>query len=433
MSLKLVFVNILFDTYFLLRYPHSEKLETVNIVLNTVTTILMVMCIKWCLFISWSKTTIVLIVAEIRALLCGTGPVIFMAFVFNYDLTMHFGEPLSRYSAIIFGCSVILIIVTQQIGKKLWSAIREKEPAFPAVWITMLVFYLIRGIYLSVSAVEKNIKMSLYPFSDLILVAVAASLFYWYFMRKRQQLLELNNEYLLRQQDMTRQYYESMQEQIELTRKLRHDIANHLQIIESIQAASNLDLEGEAALQRYTFELKEQYNELEPFYCENVVINALISNKNKICRKNHIDFQVEFRNVKFGGISEFDLVSILCNLLDNGIESCLKTDIQSKRYIRLRCHTVAGWLFIQLENSVKEPIVEKQKFFLTSKEDKEQHGIGLKIIADIVKKYKGEIRLESQDLNLIMNISMFMGDSTSTDGVLRQQGTKETQDAVSNL
>ena len=52
---------------------------------------------------------------------------------------------------------------------------------------------------------------------------------------------------------------------------------------------------------------------------------------------------------------------------------------------------------MDVENPVKETFLNRKNPFLTTKLDKNNHGIGTKSIRDIVAKYNGEIRYEEKD------------------------------------
>lgn len=213
------------------------------------------------------------------------------------------------------------------------------------------------------------------------------------FREKKKQLLEMSNRYLLLQQNMILQYYESLKEQIDLTKKMRHDINNHMQIIESIRRENN----GEA-LESYTRDLKEQYERLEPvYYCDNVVINALLANKSKQCQKENILFEADLKEMNPENVTEYDLAGILFNLLDNAIESCQKIPDETKRFIRLKCFHDAGQLLIYVENSCMEKeSIEKPGLF-TSKPDKKRHGVGRSIVEETVKKYGGGLETNHRE------------------------------------
>lgn len=82
------------------------------------------------------------------------------------------------------------------------------------------------------------------------------------------------------------------------------------------------------------------------------------------------------------------MCALLANLLDNAIEACEKID-EEKRRISLKIKRVNDMLFIWSENSMKEIGKERSNFFQTNKENKILHGLGMKSIDNVVKKYDG--------------------------------------------
>ncbi len=243
-----------------------------------------------------------------------------------------------------------------------------------------------------------------YPFVFIAIFSTIIILFYFAYRENKRRLLKISNRYLLLQQNMILQYYESLKEQIDLTKKMRHDINNHMQIIESIRRENN----GEA-LESYTRDLREQYERLEPvYYCDNVVINALLANKSKQCQKENISFEADLKEMNPENVTEYDLAGILFNLLDNAIESCQKIPDETKRFIRLKCFHDAGQLLIYVENSCMEKeSIEKPGLF-TSKSDKKRHGVGRSIVEETVKKYRGGLETNHREYKFetLINIPM---------------------------
>ena len=84
-------------------------------------------------------------------------------------------------------------------------------------------------------------------------------------------------------------------------------------------------------------------------------------------------------------IENSDLSSIFFNLMDNGIESCLKSGAD-KPFIQITAKPSANFLAIHMVNS-KDP---SQKFnHKTNKTDSWSHGFGLAIIEDSADRYDG--------------------------------------------
>ncbi len=86
-------------------------------------------------------------------------------------------------------------------------------------------------------------------------------------------------------------------------------------------------------------------------------------------------------------IEDKDLVIILTNLLDNAIESSMKSE---KKSIEFSLYTLNGsYVVLKVINSCDEaPLVRKGQL-ITQKDNQEIHGYGVKNIQRVVKRYNG--------------------------------------------
>ena len=336
---------------------------------------------------SWNKLFFIAVISDCRSLCCTQGVIYIVYFWGNYDVIKHIDSPPTKYNLIIIALAVLFLRLTGLLGKELYRYIKTLKLKRPGFWVFMLVIYYIAGAYLST-----GLKW-FFSVKETLLFAIVIFSIVFIFREKKKQLLEISNSYLLLQQNMILQYYESLNEQIELTRKMRHDINNHMQIIKSIRKEN--DGEG---MDTYTKALKEQYEQLDPvYYCNNVVVNALLVNKNKKCQKENISFEADLREVDLGNISEYDFAGIMFNLLDNAIESCLKISDRTRRFIHLHCFTDAGQMLIHVANSCVEKESREKTGLFTSKSDKNRHGVGMRIIGETVKKYGGGMEVKHQE------------------------------------
>lgn len=118
------------------------------------------------------------------------------------------------------------------------------------------------------------------------------------------------------------------------------------------------------------------------------IIDALLAYKRKECDDRGIQLEVEttvFPSEEFSGE---EYVGILGNLLDNAMEAAEKT---SQPWVRLKSFTASGQWVLQVMNSKRGDAVPLEKNMKTTKEDKENHGLGTKIVKRIVKKHKGVV------------------------------------------
>lgn len=398
MFLKLLLVNILFEVLFLTIFGMADWTQWLNVVYHLFSYIIFVTLCKSFLRIPWEKFAIIFIIADIRTMLCSFVPVTVISYLFHYNIIENITKFPTIYNWLIVPLSILVIWLTQRIGKKPYNYIKNKSLKYPRFWRWILIFYIM-------GAIHSSCKVELfYPFIFIAIFLTISFIFYFAYREKKRRLLELTNRYLLLQKDMVLQYYESLKEQIDLTKKMRHDINNHMQIIERIQRESHTEI-----LDSYTIKLREQYEQLKPiYYCDNMIINALISNKSGRCQKEDIVFEVNLNGLILENISEFDFASILFNLLDNAVESCLKISDREKRFICLNCYTDAGQLIIHVENSCNEKESEVKTKFFAPKSNRKQHGMGISIIYETVKKYRGSMDVKHQECRYetLINIPM---------------------------
>lgn len=108
-------------------------------------------------------------------------------------------------------------------------------------------------------------------------------------------------------------------------------------------------------------------------------------------------------------LSDKEIVSLFANLLDNARESCercrknggqapLRIDISIKLLNKGPDPSgpLGTWLLIEVENSKSETEHMDVDDIKTSKSDKVNHGYGVAIICDIVRKYNGEIYMRDE-------------------------------------
>ena len=126
----------------------------------------------------------------------------------------------------------------------------------------------------------------------------------------------------------------------------------------------------------------------------NVSMDALINYKASIAEKYGIrillDAIVPYDTV----FEDTALYSLLGNLLDNAIEAVINA-APEKRTIRIQIRTTNN-LYVQMENPYSGKLCKKNGQYLTTKSNKEDHGLGLKMVRDIVEKYHGVLDIKDE-------------------------------------
>lgn len=171
---------------------------------------------------------------------------------------------------------------------------------------------------------------------------------------------------------------------------IKHDLNNHLGTI------SNLIKSGKTEdVLRYLEKINSQLTMNEHgIETGNVELNSILNfNVGKV-KKNNIVLNSHIAVPKYMDVDPYDLTIILGNLMDNAIRAVMGIQNQERRII-LDIHYDKGILLINVSNAFSEPLHYKKtdekdiKALISTKEDREQHGIGLKNVEKAVKRYHG--------------------------------------------
>ena len=192
-----------------------------------------------------------------------------------------------------------------------------------------------------------------------------------------------------------------IKDKYEEMKMLQHDINKYCSVVESFLLA-----EQREAIQ-ITKSLKERATEIFiSCYTDNRVLNMILSQKLKVCNENSILFNCYFENANFDFINRLDLISIFSNLIDNAIESCL---VSKEKNIYLSSYLLNNtFVVIKIENSADLKPKINGDSLITLKNDKANHGFGIKSILKAIKVYDGDMQWEYDDQNnLFKTVIMF--------------------------
>lgn len=199
---------------------------------------------------------------------------------------------------------------------------------------------------------------------------------------------------------MQQTYYPILQEKIEEAKAARHDLRHHFVAISGFLENGQLD-----KLKAYVLEYGMLIREAEPVsYSQNDVANVLAHHYARLAKEHQIDLTLLLDIDDKTNIANADLCSLLSNLLENAIESCLR-QVQGKRFITLTAKHEKTIVAIHMENS-GDGVVKNETGFFSSK-GKGRKGYGLDSIKAIARQYKGEAEFH-YDENVRMFTSMVL-------------------------
>lgn len=201
----------------------------------------------------------------------------------------------------------------------------------------------------------------------------------------RQQKLEQQSMFT----EINRKYYESMEQQHFEIRRLKHDLANHLQVLsalpESKRDAYLKALTENAALQSFS-------------YCLDSTVNAVLTVKKSFMEQNKIRMDCSIDIPDELPFEKTDVCALYANALDNAAEACLKLP-ESERVIILKTKAQKGLFCLDVSNPIPVSSNDNLAGIIppTSKPDKRNHGLGLQSIKEIVERYHGTLELGTEN------------------------------------
>jgi len=199
-------------------------------------------------------------------------------------------------------------------------------------------------------------------------------------------------EYIKKEAEIKDRHFAELRNQYIEYRKLRHDFYNHIKVINEIDEPQKM--------KAYIGDIKEKFDRMEQVsYCNNLTLDALLSLKKNEAEENLTDVSYRIGDIEDILISDFDLCTVVSNLMDNAISATVNI---KNSYIKLDIDRKLDRLIIKLVNS-SLPVDEELK---TTKSDKVNHGIGIGNIRDTAEKYDGDVFFKYADGEFVSIINM---------------------------
>lgn len=186
-------------------------------------------------------------------------------------------------------------------------------------------------------------------------------------------------------------------------RDFRHDNKNHMLALSSLLKRKDFD-----RMQEYIDSISEKLTATARIVnTENYVFDALLAEKIEKAKNKQIQIESEVLLGKQLAIRNEDWIGMFGNALDNAIEACEKVTEKAPKINLLVQHS-GNILQVRISNTAQEKPVLSEKRYLTTKQDAVNHGIGLKNIEAIVKRYKGV--METSCENGVFTLSFLLFD-----------------------
>ncbi len=213
----------------------------------------------------------------------------------------------------------------------------------------------------------------------------------FYIIEKMTSLMEQNNEYELMelQHNLNHSYYERIEELNTKNMKYVHNLKDYLQTIGGL-AAQNKNMEIVEILKTMEIEIDGISNK---FYTNNKILNALVCEKEFQAQRSGIEITIMIEpELNLDHIKNGDLIVMVGNLMDNSIEAAALCKKQKKVVLNL-FESNENFTILHIENTYENNLKKKGKQYLSTKKNKNNHGIGIISVQETARKYGGDLFL----------------------------------------
>ena len=338
----------------------------------------------WSIFVMLLIMGITTVVLSIEGCIIGKG---YLNLVIQKDLYRFVG---------VVVIQIVLFYLTRFMIKR-----TKKDSTYSLKWNEWFVLLIIPVISIFtmsfVSLIIINIEEQLSPmqhiFSILSILGILMTnslVYVLYVNMQKDHAKQL--EYSILQQA-----FKSQEKSVEETkilyqsvRSIRHDLKQHFQVALTMLHSGKIN-EAVDYMEKYNDTVLDGIS--NKVFCDNDVVNYIINSKSKICSDRHIKIYIYIAN-EIPEFSDLDLCVLLGNALDNAIEG-VSGEGNNEIYLELR--NVDNFFMISVKNTIINSVLEYNPNLISTKNEKEVHGLGILSMKEVVQKYNGSIEFYESD------------------------------------
>lgn len=244
-------------------------------------------------------------------------------------------------------------------------------------------------------------------FANVILLAVYEKMTLIMVKMKETEIMNMKNT-------MEQEHYERIEEINKKHAEMLHSIMDYLA---TIKALAIQDDNGNII--KIAEDIDHKVIELgEANFCDNIIINAILKEKEWEAKKVGTAYKVFVeKGFSMPDIREIDLISILCNIINNALEA---SAVCEQGFVNIQMFRANDGRFsiIKISNNFSKYPVIRGGIFISLKTDHATHGIGIKYTKALVENYGGLMQSEIVEQEFITTI-MFFCDSDMTNNKIQ--------------
>lgn len=196
--------------------------------------------------------------------------------------------------------------------------------------------------------------------------------------------------------------YNMLQSHITEIRKARHDLRQHINLIQTY-----IDKNDSKALSEYLALYKTTMpKDIKTGYCANYAVDAVLGWYGQIAEENNIEFTTDVRLPQKLNIPEPTLCVLFGNLLENSIEACKNTKIK-KPFIKVHSIIIGdNALSLTIDNTCENAPLYKDGALMSTKH--KGKGCGTYSVREIAARYNGIADFSFKDNVFFASVILYL-------------------------
>ncbi len=341
-----------------------------------------------------------------------TLPLIYSLYVFpkNYRIALRNFFEFVIYYFIIY--IIIVIVYTLLFNDQDITIISQQYNTYKSAIINLLTYIIyaltsnlvqinitksiyilfFNAVVISISVIlgYTTLSLNLWDSGSTILPVIFATIFVLIIIcislyNKFLSIIEENTNYRFKLEldKMEQVYSAQLDDKLNQLHSLRHDMKNHLIVIDGYASQHN-----DRKIHEYIHNISEDLSLTNAVDSGSHIVSALIAEKEDKAKSQNIRCEI---NISTPGINidDFSITTIIGNLFDNAIKAAAECE---HGWIRFSITQTGSYMNIVIENSYSGNIIENNGEFTSTKNDKVlPHGIGIKNVRKVVSTLNGHI------------------------------------------
>lgn len=300
----------------------------------------------------------------------------------------------------IFLLISVYIFIFLIIRKHKRSISNMKKGEWKTFFIIALFYQFFINLY-GIAFVKNDMQAS---FGLLILLFIMLSFYMLFLFSFVKIIKEKNTEFENQVQEFSTLLEKQLKDTYEENRKIRHDLKNHMMMIQYYLKEQEYD----EAL-KYLMQMENKIQDDNIVFTKNKTLNYILNIKSSLIRSKKIKMKISiYDDLIF--LHPFDITTIFGNLLDNAIAGCLYT---KESWIHVLINKQADHVIIEISNSYDKSTIHENQHIIQSSKEGHNHGIGISSVTRCVTRNSGTCAYHYDDTTFTFSIDFPQNGSKS--------------------